>query len=235
MAQKDITSKALLALPDVFADVVNALLFKGVPIVKEEDLIPVRESSVIPFPVEEELHEQLRDVVMLHKKDGIVYSLFGIENQTTQVDYMPLRVIAYDGAAYKEQVNARLAAKDDPYYAYYPVITLVLNYSSRPWTAPKTLHQSLGIQKGSLLASLVNDYRIPVVDVIFMSEEQQAALKGDFGKVSFILACVRRDVSIKAEQLQFDHPEECGAFLEAHLGVKGLKEAIRLGALGVIL
>lgn len=38
MGQKDITEKTLEAYNDVFADIVNVLLFKGKPLVKEDKL-----------------------------------------------------------------------------------------------------------------------------------------------------------------------------------------------------
>ena len=39
MAEKDITEKILLSYEDVFADIVNALLFKGERIIQMEDLV----------------------------------------------------------------------------------------------------------------------------------------------------------------------------------------------------
>ena len=39
MAEKDITEKILLSYPDVFADIVNALLFNGEQLIHPEELI----------------------------------------------------------------------------------------------------------------------------------------------------------------------------------------------------
>jgi hypothetical protein len=38
MAEKDIAEKILLSYPDVFADIVNGLLFEGRPVVSESAL-----------------------------------------------------------------------------------------------------------------------------------------------------------------------------------------------------
>ena len=38
MAEKDITEKMLMSYSDVFADIINVLIFKGEQVVKPEDL-----------------------------------------------------------------------------------------------------------------------------------------------------------------------------------------------------
>ena len=46
MGQKDVTEKDLIALNDVFADIVNALLFEGEQLVQPENLEQNVNSSV---------------------------------------------------------------------------------------------------------------------------------------------------------------------------------------------
>ncbi len=48
MSQKDITEKMLFTYNDVFADVVNALLFKGEQVIAEEELV---DQAPIELPV----------------------------------------------------------------------------------------------------------------------------------------------------------------------------------------
>ena len=82
---------------------------------------------------------------------------------------MPLRVISYDGAGYRAQL-----LQDDR----YPVITLVLNFDSKPWGKVKSLYDRINIPEE--LKPFVNDYRINVFDVSFLSEEQLSLFKSDF-------------------------------------------------------
>ena len=61
-------------------------------------------SPVSAFKSGRKYHKQERDVAKLWKENGIRVAIWGIENQTTVDSSMPLRVIAYDGMAYKKQL-----------------------------------------------------------------------------------------------------------------------------------
>ena len=132
MGNKDITEKNLEAFNDVFADIVNVLLFKGKHLMKEKDLESADKDSM--FKADGKIHEQERDVSKFWKNGEVRISILGFENQTVQDYNMPLRVIGYDGASYKMQVNDKALKKK------YPVATLVLYFGTeRKWTAPKNL------------------------------------------------------------------------------------------------
>lgn len=177
MGQKDIATKNLLRCKDVFADVMNATLFKGKSLIAPEELIEVNTVSSAIYPVDGKAHEQLRDVAFRSVKNGITMRLLGCENQTSIIDYMPLRVISYDGIAYGEEASKlSKGEKFEP----YPVITVVLNYTNRVWSKPKSIHEMFNIKPGTPLASIISDYRIIVVDVGFLSEEQLQLFKSDF-------------------------------------------------------
>ena len=63
MAERDMTEKHLEGYNDVFADVVNVLLFKGERRVKPEDLQDARARTL--YKADGKLHEQERDVSKL--------------------------------------------------------------------------------------------------------------------------------------------------------------------------
>ena len=94
MGKKDITEKNLEAWNDVFADIVNVLLFKGERLVKEKDLEADATKSM--FKADGKIHEQERDVSKFWKNGEIRISILGLENQTVQNPDMPLRVISYE-------------------------------------------------------------------------------------------------------------------------------------------
>ena len=60
MGAKDITEKNLEAWNDVFADIVNVLLFNGQRLVKEKELEADTKDSM--FKADGQIHEQERDV-----------------------------------------------------------------------------------------------------------------------------------------------------------------------------
>ncbi len=129
MAQKDIAGKTLEAYNDVFADIVNGLLFNGEQVIKEDELEAESELSV--YKADGKLHEQERDVAKYWKNGEIRIAFYGLENQTAVDPDMPLRVLSYDGAAYRSQLNLEGNPKR------YPVVTLVLYFGDGEWNKSK--------------------------------------------------------------------------------------------------
>ena len=85
MHEKDFTEKTLEAYGDVFADIVNGLLFDGKQVLNEEKLIDAQ--SVSLYKADGHLHEQERDVAKYwtDPQGNIVnyrIAFLGIENQT---------------------------------------------------------------------------------------------------------------------------------------------------------
>ena len=172
MAEKDITEKNLEALNDVFADIVNVLLFKGEQVINEKDLEADTTKSM--FKADGKIHEQERDVSKFWKNGEIRISILGIENQTAQDSDMPLRVISYDGASYKQQLLDNKNQKKR-----YPVATLVLYFGTEEkWAKAKHLYDCFEIPEK--LKPFVNDYKINVFNIAFLSPKTIAMFKSDF-------------------------------------------------------
>ena len=125
MAEKDVTEKLLADYNDVFADIVNVLLFDGKQIVAADDLETVKDRS--QYKADGRIHEQERDVSKLLKSGKTTITLFGFEHQTATEKFMPVRQIGYDGQSYRAQL-----LHEDPDHIY-PVITLVLYFGTTPW------------------------------------------------------------------------------------------------------
>ena len=171
MAEKDITEKNLEALNDVFADIVNVLLFKGEQVITEKDLEADTTKSM--FKADGKIHEQERDVSKFWKNGEIRISILGIENQTAQDSDMPLRVISYDGASYKQQLLDKNQKKR------YPVATLVLYFGTEEkWSKAKHLYDCFEIPEK--LKPFVNDYKINVFNIAFLSPKTISMFKSDF-------------------------------------------------------
>ena len=102
--EKDITEKILEDHNDVFADILNVVLFDGQEVVKAEELenaFPVSQMKLT-----DGLHEQERDTAKYWEgKCGFRIAFLGIENETIPENDMPLRVIGYDGSAYRDQIR----------------------------------------------------------------------------------------------------------------------------------
>ena len=178
MGQKDIAQKTLESYNDVFADIVNVLLFNGRNHVKESDLED--ESPRSCLKMDGQLHEQERDVAKFWKNCNVRIALYGFENQTKSDADMPLRVISYDGAAYKEQLVAKTNTKVRK--DRYPVVTLVLYFGKNRWRKAKTLKERINIPKE--LDAFVNDYKANIFEISYLSQEQLRLFKSDFGIIA---------------------------------------------------
>lgn len=67
MAQKDMAEKLLADYNDVFADIVNVLLFDGKEVVQENDLVDTKAKSQYKAD-DQKLHEQERNISKILKK-----------------------------------------------------------------------------------------------------------------------------------------------------------------------
>ena len=176
MAEKDIIEKTLIGYNDVFSDICNGFLFKGEQVVSETQLSDATAHSI--FKADGDFHSQERDVAKYWNKSILRTAMFGIENQSSVDSDMPLRVISYDGVAYRLQADT-----DAP---RYPVITIVIYFGKGKWGKNKSLYDVLNIP--NKLKPFINNYKILVLEVDQMTEDQVELYHSDFKYVADALA-----------------------------------------------
>ena len=106
MGKKDQYEKVYTGNAEVFADIVNYLLYEGEKKIRPDDL---RELDGEELLVEEKkVLQRFRDVVKqvtVRQDEEAIYMIIGLENQT-QVHYaMPVRTMVYDAMHYAGQVE----------------------------------------------------------------------------------------------------------------------------------
>ena len=215
MSQKDLSEKLLEDYDDVFVDIVNVLLFDGEEVIKSDELEPSDIKSQYKAD-DGRLHEQERDVVKFWKRGGVSIALCGIENQTAVDRYMPLRVIGYDGVAYRSQLlggrrQERTSTNEECSETEavsdknkYPVITLVLYFGEERWNGPKSLVEALNIPER--LRPYVSDYRINVYEISYLTDGQLKKFKSDFGILADFFVNKRKDKNyIPRDKKKFKH------------------------------
>ncbi len=171
MAEKDVTEKVLADYNDVFADIINVLLFKGEQIISPDDLEQATTKS--QYKADGKIHELERDVSKLVKSGNTTISLIGLENQTQPDRFMPIRIFSYDGQSYRSQ----LLAKDNP--KLYPSITLVLYFGFDPWKYSRRMSELMDIPER--FQEFVNDYEMKnLFEIAFLSPEQVKMFRSDF-------------------------------------------------------
>ena len=209
MGEKDILEKKLLMFNDVFADFVNGIMFDGKDIVKEDELVDL--SGWSHYKGDDSKHRfQDRDVVKLWKKENVVISLIGIENQDIPDKNMVFRVLSYDGASYRTQLVEEESRKrkknsgiDGELQDIFPVITFVIYYGEEEWRHETTLHKRLNLD--SELKHYVSDYSINLIDLKKLSEDDINKFKKDFKLIADYMV---KGSKHKADRIDLNHPEE---------------------------
>ena len=209
LGEKDILEKKLLMFNDVFADFVNGIMFDGKDVVKEDELVDL--SGWSHYKGDDSKHRfQDRDVVKLWKKENVVISLIGIENQDIPDEDMVFRVISYDGASYRTQLvekERRKRKKEteniNGKVDIFPVITFVIYYGEEEWKHETTLHKRLNLD--SELKHYVSDYSINLIDLKKLSEDDINKFKKDFKLIADYMV---KGSKHKADRIDLNHPEE---------------------------
>ena len=182
MGNKDLTEKILEDYNDVFADIVNVLLFKGERIIKENDLVNTNVHSQYKA-ANDILHEQERDISKFWNYHNVRIAVLGIENQTQPEKHMPLRVVGYEGASYREQLGNK---------NLYPVVTLVLYFGTETrWNYKKTLKELVNIPE--CLEDYVNDVKVNVFEIAWLPDEVINQFTSDFKIVANFFAEKRKN------------------------------------------
>ena len=204
MGEKDIAEKSLEAYNDVFSDIVNVLLFDGRSVVKEGDLT----DAPVPSQYKADsgkLHEQVRDVAKYWMNDRVRLCLYGLENQTAIDTDIPLRVMGYDGAAYRSQLLDK-PSKDGERNPRYPVVTLVLYFGMGRWNRPKSLSECVEIPRE--LEKWFSDYKVNVFEIAWLSPETVAKFKSDFRIVADYFVQLRTNKDYKPGKEVIRHVHE---------------------------
>ena len=224
MAEKDTAEKILEAYNDVFSDIVNVLLFDGEKIVTANDLEDQAPRSY--YKTDGKLREIERDVSKRWKKGNIRVACIGLENQTAPDPDMPLRVIGYDVAEYRAQLLADNTAK-----SRYPVVTLVLYFGyNGHWKKPLSLKERLEIPPR--FAPYINDYKINLFEIAYLSPEQVDLFQSDFRIVADYFVQKQKNGDYIPGSREIRHVQETLQLLSVMTGDYRFEEAYHNGKEG---
>lgn len=149
MGKKDTVGKLYFKDPERFAELLNAVLYRGEKTIKPEDLVPMERE----YPSLSGKADKHRDVFMKDVRRQILYSL----ELETGTDYsMPERIMVYDACEYERQIRAITAARETKLEKggypgkksrllkedlLIPVITLVLYLGNGRWKGRRNLSE----------------------------------------------------------------------------------------------
>lgn len=218
MGQKDIVEKILESYNDVFSDIVNVLLFNGEQVLHENELED--QAPRAAYKADGKVREIERDVAKRWKNENVRVACVGIENQTKPDADMPLRIIGYDGAEYRSQLN------DDNQSNRYPVVTLVLYFGiKKHWDQPLSLLERLDVPEK--FRPFVNDYKVNLFEIAYLSEEQVKLFKSDFRVVADYFVQKRTTGDYVGNHEELKHVQETLSLLSVMTGDHRFEEAFQ--------
>lgn len=175
----DLAAKNLEAYPDVAADIINALLYEGQPVVCKEQLLSGPTETV--YSGKEALRSQIEDVSKYEMIGGNINALYLFANQTTVDDGMLLRKAGYLGAAYREQYDGKITE-------VFPTMELVLYWGRRHWRS----HTLYRLFKGRSLHpkawKYIDELKLHVWEMRYLQEEKRKLFTSDMRIVVDFLA-----------------------------------------------
>lgn len=203
MGQKDLREKLLEDYEDVFSDIFNGLVF-GDNVIKQQNLRMSSTESI--YKAENGVYrDQFRDVLKEYTDNCLLeIASLGIENQSTLDNYISVRVMGYDYTKYRSQIDRNK-------YPLLPVITIVLNFSNKPWNDTKSLHSIMNIPDE--FKSYVQDYSIMVFDIAFLDDEVIERFTSDFKLVAKFFKNKRLGKLNLFEDDKISHVQELMDFL----------------------
>ena len=221
MAEKDISEKILESYNDVFSDIVNVLLFDGTPVLSADELEDQAPRAV--YKADGKVREIERDVAKRWKNGNVRIACIGFENQTVADPDMPLRVMGYDGAEYRAQLLA-----DQSGASRYPVVTLVLYFGhKKPWDGPLSLKERLNIPDE--FVKYVNDYKLNLFQIAYLTREQVQLFKSDFQIVADYFVQMRENGNYIPSSQEIAHVQETLQLLSVMTNDHRFEEAFNEG------
>ena len=214
----DANEKILADYNDVFADIMNVFLFGGKQVINEDQLENSKDRS--QYKADGKLHQQERDVSKFYNDKEIRIAFLGIEHQNKAEEYMPLRVISYDGSSYRSQL-LKSEGKKKP----YPVITLVLYFGTTHWRYGKSLHEVLDIPAN--IKEYVSDYKINVIEVAFLNQKQIDMFQSDFKIIADFFVQKRKYEDYVPLDDPINHEDEVLKMMEIMVGDKRYSQVLK--------
>ena len=170
MGQKDLTEKNLEYYPDVFADIVNALLYPGNQVVNAKELLPAPTETMY-YSQRGKLRNQFHDVSKIATKHGVTQIQYTLENETKASRKMIFRRIGYEGAVYREQLDSR---------SDYPFVGLVLYWGRGKWKQPRSVAEYFSSRELPLETwKYINDFHLQVFSMATLPADVRKRFSSD--------------------------------------------------------
>lgn len=179
MGQKDLAAKQFERSPEVFADIINALVYEGEQVVIPTDLRPAPTESLYAAK-NGMLRNQYNDVSKYEIKESRIAVQYTLENQSSPDYKLLLRKAGYEGAIYRQQYDGGDT---------YPAITFVLYWGDSRWKPGTDLHSFFGRKKiHSMARAYIDNISLHMYPMRHLPKEIRQRFKSDMRVVVDYLA-----------------------------------------------
>lgn len=163
----------LLVQNEVFADVINVLLFNGEKETKPEELKTFSITSHRKIQGDEEV-TFVEEVTKFWSKNAY-FSIRVINNDGWNTDFLPVKMYEAMGRNYLDQMET----SEQPCI----VIPIVLHFGTEEkWDGPCSIKECMDVSED--IAPFINNFEFHLFDIAWLSDEQLGMFTSDFGKVA---------------------------------------------------
>lgn len=211
MERKEVTEKQLEEYNDVFADIINVLLFNGKRVVSEESLI---ETKVKSQYIEEtgRLHEMERNVARYWEEGNIYFVIYRLEKHAEKC--IPVRAISYNNFFYRQNHLA-----EDKEKHIIPVVSLILYYGTTECSSPHNLKIIARVPES--LKPCFGAHKANMIPVSFLDDETVQMFQSDFRIIADFLVQKRMKKYYIPDNREIKHVDEVLELLQEITGDDG--------------
>ena len=171
MAKIDKAAKAFFEKPEIYADVINMVFYKGEPVVSEDNIVELDPSEGV----------KQRDLLRRVRagKNHRLHMYIGLEIQCYHDDIMPVRSFGYDIRRYEHQLRnlknrKQLVFDTDQKHLILkkrtdPVVTVTVSLCREKWKGNTNLLDLTGV-KDMDIRKLIPDPRLLLLDPYTMED-----------------------------------------------------------------
>ena len=171
MAKIDKAAKAFFEKPEIYADVINMVFYKGEPVVSEDNIVELDPSEGV----------KQRDLLRRVRagKNHRLHMYIGLEIQCYHDDIMPVRSFGYDIRRYEHQLRnlknrKQLVFDTDQKHLILkkrtdPVVTVTVSLCREKWKGNTNLLDMTGV-KDMDIRKLIPDPRLLLLDPYTMED-----------------------------------------------------------------
>ena len=182
--KKDTAQKDFMAFPDIAADAINVLLYRGRTLTDADNLQPGPTETI--YQGRERLRDQYEDLCKYEIADGRIRVMYLIANQIKVDGKMLLRKAGYTGGAYREQYEGEV--KD-----IFPVAEFILYWGRPRWRSSRDLRQMFKKRSSDhnipeVAWEYIDDIKLHVYEMRHLPEETRKLFQSDMRIVVDYLA-----------------------------------------------